>query len=46
MIYTVKIKINGTVITTEEKACSESEAKSRVKNRYKDQKVENIQVIK
>jgi len=46
MVYTVRSKINGTVIKTAEKACSESEAKARVKHRYSKQKVENITIVK
>ena len=46
MLYKVKSKINGTVITTAEKACSESEAKSRVKHRYDKQKVEYVKIVK
>lgn len=46
MTFTVKSKINGTVITTEEHAASKSEAKSKVKHRYgKQHTVENITVV-
>lgn len=45
MTFTVRSKINGTVIKTEEHAASKSEAKSRVKHRYAKQKIENITVL-